>query len=109
MEAGGRDNVILCLLPLGKMGVRAVLAALPSLIMERERTEIYKRYVSESLMALTSNTSRYLVAGVGEIIAGSTMQKTWWDIVHPKKKDSKTPEQIVEDTIKKAGLKVVVK
>ena len=58
-------------------------------------------YVTDSLRIMGENTAKY--AG------GSYSQERWVDIVSPKKKDTRTGEEIVADVIKKAGLKVVNK
>lgn len=58
-------------------------------------------YVTDSLRIMGENTAKY--AG------GSYIRERWVDIVSPKKKDTRTGEEIVSDVIKKAGLKVVSK
>lgn len=56
-------------------------------------------YVTDALKILGENTARY--AG------GNHMTQRWVDVVTPKKQDNRTGAEIVEDVIKKAGLKVV--
>ena len=81
------------------MGVRAVLAALPSLVLERVNFEIYQTYVTDSLKAIAENTQRY--AG------GVVLQKRYVEIINSKPPDNRTGDEIAADVIKKAGLKVV--
>ena len=83
------------------MGVRAVMAALPSLINERMNQEIYRIYITDSLQAIAGNTQKY--AG------GTSLKKRYADIITPKKQDKRTGAEIAADVIKRAGLKVVSK
>lgn len=81
--------------------MRAVLAALPSVLLEKINNEMYKVYVTDCLKAITDNTARY--AG------GNVMQKRYYDIIQHKKIDNRTGDEIVNDIIKGAGIKVVSK
>lgn len=68
------------------------------ILSEHER-RAWQSYVADSLRVITENTAKY--AGGGYI------RERWVDIVSPKKKDTRTGEEIVADVIKKSGLKVV--
>lgn len=75
--------------------MRAVLAALPSLIIERYHDDIYRAYITDALQAITSNTSMY--AG------GQAIQQRYYDIIN-RKQDKRSGDEIAADIIKKAGL-----
>lgn len=79
------------------MGVRAVLAALPSLIIEKYHDDIYRAYITDALQAITGNTAMY--AG------GQTIQQRYYDIIN-KKTDNRTGDEIAADLIKRAGLEI---
>ena len=79
------------------MGVRAVLAALPSLIIERYHDDIYKAYITDALQAITGNTAMY--AG------GQAIQERYYDIIN-KKQDKRSGDEIAADIIKRAGLTI---
>lgn len=81
------------------MGVRAILAALPSVISDMCNKEAYRAYTAECLRVLTENTAKY--AG------GSSIQLKYTDMINRKPRDARSGEEIAADVIKKCGLKVV--
>lgn len=101
MAAGGKDRTIKALLSLRGMGVRAIMAALPTILKDQMDTEAYRVYVSDCLQAIAENTAKY--AG------GSVIKKRYYDVINPKPVDNRTGEEIAADVIKRAGLKVVKK
>lgn len=98
MAAGGCDRVILSLLQLKGLGVRAVMAALPSLLKKDIESYIYRVYTAECLRVLTENTAKY--AG------GSALTIKYIDLLENKPKDTRTGAEIAADVIKKCGLEV---
>ena len=84
------------------------MAALPFLLKERMRNELYQVYVTDCLQAICNNTANYVVPGVEDVITvGSTVNKRWYSIMNPPPEDTRSGEEIVLDVIKKAGLEVV--
>lgn len=98
MSAGGRDAVIVSLLALRGMGVSAVLAALPSLIMQEHKRFSLAVYITDCLQAITENTAAQ---------GGKVMQKRWKDVVDPAPVETRSGEDMAADVIRRAGLKVV--
>lgn len=98
MSAGGRDAVIVSLLALRGMGVSAVLAALPSLIMQEHRRFSLAVYITDCLQAIAENTASH---------GGKIMQKRWKDVVDPAPEETRSGEEVAMDIIQRAGLKVV--
>ena len=88
MAAGGRDKVTLALLSMPQISVRAILSALPAVMMEQTRETAYKMYVAEALRIITENTARY--AG------GSYMKQRYADIIDPKPEEKRTKGEIVD-------------
>lgn len=70
-----------------ELGARAMLAALPAVIKERHKTEMYQSYVADCLQNISRNIAPI---GRGEYIA-----KRWEEIANSKPKETRTPEQIV--------------
>lgn len=62
----------------------------------------YKAYVTDALKAITENTMRRLVPGVGAVEYGSYIQKRWYNQEEPK--EEKTGDEIAEEIIRRAGL-----
>ena len=61
---------------------------------ERAKTEAYRIYVTDALRIVAENT--------GNI----SLKLRYYDIIHPKKVDNRTGDEIVADIIKRAGLVV---
>lgn len=80
------------------MGVRSILAALPALIKERHKAELYQSYVADCLQNISRN-----IAPIGR---GEYISKRWRDIYDPTPKDTRSGAEIAADVIKKAGLKI---
>jgi hypothetical protein len=70
-----------------ELGARAMLAALPAVIKERRKAEMYQSYVADCLQSISQNVAPI---GRGEYIA-----KRWEEIANSKPKETRTPEQIV--------------
>lgn len=72
----------------------------------REQEEIrYRAYVTDSLKALTENTTHRLIPGIGEVSYGSYMPKRWYN-KEDHVEDKRTGDEIAEDIIRRAGLKI---
>lgn len=69
------------------MGVRAMLTALPTVIKERHRAELYRSYVADCLQSISRN-----VAPIGR---GDYIAKRWADISDPKPSETRTPQEII--------------
>ena len=82
------------------MGVRAVLAALPILIGNEFKKELFKIYLTDCLQGIVNNTQKF--AG------GVSIEKRYYDLIN-RKTDNRTGEEIAAEVIKEAGLKVVNK
>jgi hypothetical protein len=65
----------------------------------QQRDLIYRIYVTNCLRIITENTAKQ--AG------GNYMTAEYTDLIHPKKKDDKTGNEIVADFIQSSGIKVV--
>lgn len=81
--------------------MRAILAALPTILKEQMHAEAYKTYVTDCLQSIAENTAKY--AG------GSVIKKRYYDLINHIHKDNRTGAEIAADVINKSGLKVVVK
>ena len=66
-----------------------------------QRQEIYKIYVSDALRIIAENTAKF--AG------GSYIKKRYIDLIESKKQkeDKRTAQEIIDDVVNKAGIKVV--
>ena len=82
-----------------RLGVRAILAALPTLIHRQEEDMTYRNYVSDALRLITENTARYA--------AGNYLTQRFCDLIRPNLGITQNGEEIAADVIKKCGLKVV--
>ena len=65
----------------------------------QQRDLIYRIYVTNCLRIMTENTAKQ--AG------GNYMTAEYMDLIHPKKKDNRTGNEIAADVIRNAGIKVV--
>ena len=65
----------------------------------QQRDLIYRIYVTNCLRIMTENTAKQ--AG------GNNMTAEYTDLIHPKKKDNRTGNEIAADVIRNAGIKVV--
>lgn len=80
--------------------MRAVLAALPSLLEEKMKDEAYKIYVTDCLQTISQNTASY--------VGGQAMTRRFIELIEPKPQDNRTGAEIAADVIKSCGLKVVI-
>lgn len=88
MAAGGRDSVTLALLSMPRMSARALLSALPVVMLERSKVTAYRVYTAEALRIITENTAKY--AG------GGYMKQKYSDLVDPKPEEKRTGNEIIE-------------
>lgn len=65
----------------------------------QQRDLIYRIYVTNCLRIMTENTAKQ--AG------GNYMTAEYTDLIHPKKKDNRTGNEIAADVIRNTGIKVV--
>lgn len=88
MAAGGRDSVTLALLSMPRMSARALLSALPVVMLERSKVTAYRVYTAEALRIMTENTAKY--AG------GGYMKQKYSDMVNPKPEETRTGQEIID-------------
>lgn len=88
MAAGGRDGVTLALLSMPRMSARAVLSALPVVMLEQSKVAAYLVYTAEALRIMTENTAKY--AG------GGYMKQKYSDMVNPKPEETRTGQEIID-------------
>ena len=81
-----------------KMGAGAYLAALPPVLKKQHQEMQYRVYVTDCLKMIAENTANFA--------KGQYMKARYYDIITPKKQDTRTGDEIVEDIIKRAGLVV---
>ena len=67
------------------------MGALPSLVRHLEEEQLFRVYVCKALQLAPQD--KYITADYGELIT-------------PKKQDSRTPDEIAAEIIKKAGLTI---
>ena len=65
----------------------------------QQRDLIYRIYVTNCLRIMTENTAKQ--------VGGSYMTAEYEDLIHPKKKDDRSGNEIAADVIRNAGIKVV--
>ena len=75
------------------LSVRAYLAALPAAVLQREKDEAYKVYVTDTLRIIGENTAKY--AGGGYIKA------RYAEIINPKPEEKRTGSEIIHHMKKK--------
>lgn len=64
-----------------------------------QREMAYRIYAGEALRMISESTARF---GGGEYVT-----KRFVDVIHPVKKDERTAEEIIADTINGAGIEVI--
>lgn len=65
----------------------------------------YRAYVTDALKALTENTTNRLIPGVGEVSYGAYMPTRWLKEAQ-EPEDTRTGDEIAEEIIRRAGLKL---
>lgn len=69
-----------------------------SKVSQQAKDTAYRVYVTDSLKLIAENTANFA--------KGQYMKARYYDIITPKKLDTRTGDEIVEDIIKRAGLVV---
>lgn len=69
-----------------------------SKVNQQAKDTAYRVYVTDSLKLIAENTANFS--------KGQYMKARYYDIITPKKQDTRTGDEIVEDIIKRAGLVV---
>ena len=69
-----------------------------SLFNRRQKEQIYRNYVTDTLKMINDNLTK--------IYGGQYMKTRYADMVEPKKQDTRTGDEIARDIIKRAGLKL---
>lgn len=88
MASGGRDGVTLALLSMPKMSARAILSALPVVILEQSKVTAYRVYTAEALRVITENTAKYF--------GGGYLKIKYADMINPKPEEKRTGGEIIE-------------
>lgn len=69
-----------------------------SKVNQQAKDTAYRVYVTDCLKMIAENTANFS--------KGQYMKARYYDIITPKKQDTRTGDEIVEDIIKRAGLVV---
>lgn len=69
-----------------------------SKVNQQAKDTAYRVYVTDILKLIAENTANFA--------KGQYMKMRYYDIITPKKQDTRTGDEIVEDIIKRAGLVV---
>ena len=72
---------------------------LPTAIKRQCEHDIFRDYIANGIQMISENTARN--AG------GRYLSLSYMEIINPKPSDDRTGDEIVEDIIRRAGLKVV--
>ena len=81
------------------MGRGYVIDSCVSLFKDRQERKAFYIYATDALKSLTES--------IAHSLGGSYMQGRYMDVITPQEQDHRTAEEIVRDTIKRAGLKVM--
>lgn len=82
-----------------------VIDHVASFFRREQEEKRYRAYVTDALKALTENTTHRLIPGVGEVSYGSYMPERWLK-ESQKPEDNRTGDEIAEEVIRRAGLKL---
>lgn len=80
------------------MSARAINATIGYKIKHDFEKELYEKYIAKCARICTENTAKFC--------NGSYIGVDYSEIINPKEKDNRTPEQIVADVIANAGIEV---
>lgn len=67
-------------------------------MLEEQHAETYRVYVSDALRIISENTARFG--------GGTFVKQRYYDVINPPRADERSGDEIAEDIIKRAGLKV---
>ena len=81
----------LCAIP--RVRARAVISALPVVIKRQADEELYRSYSADAMRITAEN--------VGRMAGGFTIERRYADIIHPKKEDTRTEEEIIAHVLKR--------
>ena len=70
-----------------RMSARAILSALPVVMLEQSKVAAYRVYTAEALRIMTENTAKY--AG------GGYMKQKYSDMINPKPEETRTGQEII--------------
>lgn len=87
MAAGGRDEITLALLSMPRLTAEAYLSALPVVMKQRQRDEIYQAYTAETVRLIGENEARKT--------GGGYMKLRYTELINPKPEDTRTGSEIV--------------
>lgn len=76
------------------LGAEYVIEHCVTVYSARQRQEAYQVYTTDCLSAIAKGL-------------GAKVDKRYYDIIHPKPVDNRSAEEIVDDIVKKMGLKEV--
>lgn len=81
------------------MSAKAINATICYKVKQDIETEAYREYMARCARLCTENMAK--------ISGGSYITAEFADIVNPRAKDNRKPEEIVADIIEKAGIEVI--
>lgn len=81
------------------MSARAINTTISYRIKQDIEEETYREYIAKCIRICTENTAK--------MSGGRYINEEYYDIIHPKPKDNRKPEEIVSDIICRAGIEVV--
>lgn len=82
-----------------------VIDHVASFFRREQEEKRYRAYVTDALKALTENTTHRLIPGIGEVSYGSYMPTRWLKETQAPE-DKRSGDEIAEEIIRRAGLKL---
>lgn len=76
------------------IGINYLFDHCGSVVAEKKRFEAFECYVTDCLSAIVNGL-------------GGKISKRFYEVLHPPKYDDRSAQEIVDDVIKRAGIKVV--
>lgn len=80
------------------MSATALLTAVSVVAKKKVEEEIYRAYVTETLKIISSNTAK--------INGGSTITKSYQDIISTEKRRQKTTDEVISDLEKSGAITI---
>lgn len=77
-----------------------------SLFQKEQEDRAYRNYITECLRHISENTAKTAASMIGEGADVKYISMSFEDVIHPKPKDERTPEEIIshmKEKMKKIG------
>ena len=81
------------------MRMRAILAVLPVQIKQDAEEALYRDYVARGIRMITESAAK--------MNGGSYITEEYADMLHPKREEKRTAEEIIADVAARAGIEVI--